>query len=67
MNWEPAHADHSIDRAVVILTWCKPIDPNTFDELVAAGRPRGSRISSATTGRLGVAPTAVTLALTSSN
>jgi uncharacterized protein (TIGR04255 family) len=38
MNWEPAHADHSIDRAVVTLTWYKPIDPNTFDELVVAGR-----------------------------
>jgi uncharacterized protein (TIGR04255 family) len=38
MNWEPAHADHSIDRAVVTLTFNKPIDANTFDELVVEGR-----------------------------
>src|SRR5262249_33360582 len=38
MNWEPAHADHSIDRAVVTLNWHQPIDANTFDELVVAGR-----------------------------
>jgi uncharacterized protein (TIGR04255 family) len=38
MDWEPAHADHSIDRAVVTLSWRQPIDANTFDELVVAGR-----------------------------
>jgi uncharacterized protein (TIGR04255 family) len=37
MDWEPAHADHSIDRAVVTLNWHQPIDANTFDELVVAG------------------------------
>jgi hypothetical protein len=38
MEWEPAHADHSIDRAVVTASWLKPFDANTFDELVVTGR-----------------------------
>jgi uncharacterized protein (TIGR04255 family) len=38
MDWEPAHADHSIDRAVVTLNWRQPIDANTFDEMIVAGR-----------------------------
>jgi uncharacterized protein (TIGR04255 family) len=38
MDWEPAHADHSIDRAVVTLTWRQPIDVNAFDELIVVGR-----------------------------
>ncbi len=38
MNWEPAHADHSIDRVVATVTFLTPIDLNTFDELVVLGR-----------------------------
>jgi uncharacterized protein (TIGR04255 family) len=39
MNWEPARADHSIDRATASIVLSVPIvDANTFDELVVAGR-----------------------------
>ncbi len=38
MDWEPAHADHSIDRVVVTFNWHEPIEANTFDELLVAGR-----------------------------
>jgi uncharacterized protein (TIGR04255 family) len=38
MNWEPSRADHSIDRATVSIALAKPLDANTFDELVIAGR-----------------------------
>jgi uncharacterized protein (TIGR04255 family) len=38
MNWEPAHADHSIDRVVATLSFANAFDPNTFDELVVSAR-----------------------------
>jgi uncharacterized protein (TIGR04255 family) len=38
MNWEPAHADHAIDRAVATLTMLSPVDLDTFDELLVIGR-----------------------------
>jgi uncharacterized protein (TIGR04255 family) len=38
MNWEPARADHSIDRATASLGLLNALDPNTFDDLIAAGR-----------------------------
>jgi uncharacterized protein (TIGR04255 family) len=38
MNWEPAHADHAIDRAVATLTMLDQVDLNTFDELLLSGR-----------------------------
>jgi len=38
MNWEPARADHSIDRATASIALSGPLDANTFDELVVAGR-----------------------------
>jgi uncharacterized protein (TIGR04255 family) len=38
MDWEPAHADHSIESVFVILTYAAPLDPNTFDEILVAGR-----------------------------
>jgi uncharacterized protein (TIGR04255 family) len=38
MDWEPARADHSIDRVIASITLTRPIDPNTFDELIVAGR-----------------------------
>jgi hypothetical protein len=34
MNWEPAHADHSIDNVNVLVTFVESIDPDTFDEIV---------------------------------
>ncbi len=34
MNWEPAHADHSIDNVNVLLTFVESIDPDTFDEII---------------------------------
>jgi uncharacterized protein (TIGR04255 family) len=34
MNWEPAHADHSIDNVNVLLTLVESIDPDTFDEII---------------------------------
>jgi hypothetical protein len=42
MNWEPVRADHSIDRVVASITLPRPIDANTFDELVIAGRKVGA-------------------------
>jgi uncharacterized protein (TIGR04255 family) len=38
MDWEPAHADHSIDSVTAVVMLGAPIDPNTFDEIVVAGR-----------------------------
>ena len=38
MNWEPSHADHAIDRAMVTFILRERIDENTFDELVVNGR-----------------------------
>jgi len=38
MNWEPAHADHAIDRVVATLSFANAFDPNTFDELVVSAR-----------------------------
>jgi uncharacterized protein (TIGR04255 family) len=38
MNWEPAHADHAIDRVVATFSFASPFDPNTFDELVVGTR-----------------------------
>src|ERR1700730_10454202 len=34
MDWEPAHADHSIDNVNVLFTFSEPIDSDSFDELV---------------------------------
>jgi uncharacterized protein (TIGR04255 family) len=38
MNWEPAHADHAIDSVTAVISFAAPVDPNTFDEIVVAGR-----------------------------
>jgi hypothetical protein len=38
MDWEPAHADHAIDSVSLAISLAEPIDPNTFDEIVMAGR-----------------------------
>jgi uncharacterized protein (TIGR04255 family) len=38
MNWEPAHADHSIDTVSVVITLDSPLDPDVFDEVIVAGR-----------------------------
>ena len=38
MNWEPARADHSIDRVVATVNFRNPLEPNTFDDFVVAGR-----------------------------
>jgi uncharacterized protein (TIGR04255 family) len=38
MNWEPAHADHSIDNVVILASFEQPLDPDTFDEMVVAVR-----------------------------
>lgn len=42
MNWEPAHADHSIESVNAIFTLAAPIDPNIFDEILVAGRKAAS-------------------------
>ncbi len=34
MDWEPAHADHSIDSVNIIVTFIEPLDSDTFDEVV---------------------------------
>lgn len=38
MNWEPAHADHSIESVNAVLSLTTPIDQNVFDEVLVAGR-----------------------------
>ena len=38
MHWEPARADHSIDRVVATINFPNPIDADLFDELVVAAR-----------------------------
>jgi uncharacterized protein (TIGR04255 family) len=38
MNWEPAHADHSIDSVSVVIALASPLDSDTFDEVIVAGR-----------------------------
>jgi uncharacterized protein (TIGR04255 family) len=38
MNWEPFRADHSIDRATASIVLAQPLDVNTFDEVIVAGR-----------------------------
>lgn len=38
MNWEPAHADHSIDSVSVVIALASPLDADTFDEVIVAGR-----------------------------
>jgi uncharacterized protein (TIGR04255 family) len=38
MDWEPAHADHSIDQVIVMSTIEPALDPDTFDEMVVAVR-----------------------------
>jgi uncharacterized protein (TIGR04255 family) len=38
MHWEPARADHSIDRVVATINFPNPIDANSFDEVVVAAR-----------------------------
>ncbi len=45
MNWEPARADHSIDTATAAITLLEPVDPNTFDELLVAGRKAAAALS----------------------
>ncbi|UPK28371.1 TIGR04255 family protein [Bradyrhizobium sp. 195] len=34
MDWEPAHADHSIDNVSVLFTFTEPVDADSFDEIV---------------------------------
>jgi uncharacterized protein (TIGR04255 family) len=38
MDWEPARADHSIERATASISFTDSLDPNAFDELIVAGR-----------------------------
>jgi uncharacterized protein (TIGR04255 family) len=38
MNWEPAHADHSIDTVSVVIALASPIEPDVFDEVIVTGR-----------------------------
>ena len=38
MNWEPARADHSIDRVVASISLLEPIGADAFDQLVLSGR-----------------------------
>jgi uncharacterized protein (TIGR04255 family) len=38
MNWEPAHADHSIEWVNVVLSLAIPIDADLFDEVLVAAR-----------------------------
>jgi uncharacterized protein (TIGR04255 family) len=38
MDWEPAHADHSIDQVIVMATIDPALDPDTFDEMVVSVR-----------------------------
>ncbi|SRR6266851_470794 len=38
MNWEPAHADHSIDHVILLATLERPLDLDNFDEMVVAVR-----------------------------
>jgi hypothetical protein len=42
MDWEPARADHSIDRVVASISLINATDANTFDDLVATGRRIGA-------------------------
>lgn len=34
MNWEPAHADHSIDNVNILMTFIEKIDLDTFDDIM---------------------------------
>jgi uncharacterized protein (TIGR04255 family) len=43
MNWEPARADHSIERATASIVLLAPLSPDTFDELVVAARKAAAR------------------------
>jgi len=43
MNWEPARTDHAIDRVIASIVLAEAIDPNTFDEVVVAGRKAAAR------------------------
>lgn len=45
MQWEPARADHSIDRALVSIKLRRAIDPDLFDELTVVGRKAASQLS----------------------
>lgn len=38
MNWEPAHADHSIETINVVFALATPLDPDLFDEVLVAAR-----------------------------
>src|SRR2546423_14744353 len=38
MNWEPAHADHSIESVNVTLWLASPVEPDLFDEMLVAAR-----------------------------
>jgi uncharacterized protein (TIGR04255 family) len=38
MNWEPAHADHSIDNVLAVIAFEDAVDANTFDEIVVSVR-----------------------------
>ncbi|NEW95393.1 TIGR04255 family protein [Rhodopseudomonas sp. BR0G17] len=43
MNWEPAHADHSIDNVQVLFSFSEPIDPDSFDEVIIPLRQATSK------------------------
>lgn len=45
MQWEPARADHSIDRALVSIRLAEPINPDLFDELTVEGRKAASKFA----------------------
>lgn len=38
MNWEPAHADHSIESVNAVFSLATPIDPDAFDEILVGSR-----------------------------
>lgn len=44
MNWEPAHADHSIDHVSATFTFAETIDANDFDELAVVARKSAARL-----------------------
>lgn len=38
MNWEPAHADHSIESVSAFFAFVEPLTPDGFDDAVVALR-----------------------------
>ena len=42
MDWEPAHADHSIDSVNLLFTFANPVDSDSFDDLIIPLRKAAS-------------------------